>query len=103
MLLACAVLPEYQHAHVCWGHQSYPVHDFPEGGTVTGKHGHTVLPDTPFFQYGAEHGDEPVLDQLFGYIVQRAELHTLHRCIHFGIIGHDDERLHHPFFAHPAQ
>ena len=36
---------------------------------VTGKHGHTVLPDTPFLQYGAEHGDETVLDQLFGYVL----------------------------------
>ena len=23
--------------------------------------------------------------------------------MHFGIVGHDDERLHHAFLAHPAQ
>lgn len=54
MLLACAVLPEYQHAHVGGGYQPYPVHDFLEGGTVTGKDGHTAPSNTVFFQYGAE-------------------------------------------------
>ena len=31
MLLARAVLSEYQHAHVSGGYQPYPVHDFLKG------------------------------------------------------------------------
>ena len=79
MLLARAVLSEYQYAHVGWCYQPYPVHDFPEGGTVTGKHGHTAPPDIPLFQYGTEKRHEFVLHELFGYVVQRAEFHTFNR------------------------
>jgi hypothetical protein len=79
------------------------VHDFLKGGTVTGKHGHTAPPDIPFFQYAAEQRHKFVLDQLFGYVVQRTEFHAFHRRMHFGIVGHDNERLHHAFLAHPAQ
>ncbi len=54
MLLARAVLSEDQHTHIGGGYQPYPVHDFLEGGTVTGKDGHTAPSNTVFFQYGAE-------------------------------------------------
>ena len=66
MLLARAVLSEYQYAHVGWCYQPYPVHDFPEGGTVTGKHGHTAPPDIPLFQYGTEKRHEFVLHECLG-------------------------------------
>ncbi len=44
-----------------------------------------------------------VLHELLGYVVQRAEFHTFNRRMHFGIVGHDDERLRHTLFAHPTQ
>ena len=103
MLLARAVLSEYQHAHVGGGYQPYPVHDFPEGGTVTGKHGHTASPDIPFFQYGAEQRHEFVLHELLGYVVQRTEFHTFNCRMYFGIVGHDDKGLHPALLAHPTQ
>ena len=103
MLLTRAVLPEYQHAHIGGGYQPYTVHDFPEGGTVTGKDGHTAPSDTAFFQYGTEQRHKFVLHELFWYVVQRTEFHTFNRRMHFGIIGHDDERLRHALLAHPAQ
>ena len=49
MLFARAVLSGYQHTHVGWGYQPYPVHDFLKGGTVTCKDGHTASPDIPLF------------------------------------------------------
>ena len=103
MLLARAVLSEDQHTHVGWCYQPYPVHDFLKGGTVTGKHGHTASPDIPFFQYGTEQRHEFVLHELFGYVVQRTEFHAFNRRMHFGIVGHDDERLRHTLLAHPTQ
>ena len=44
-----------------------------------------------------------VLHELLGYVVQRTEFHAFNRRMYFGIVGHDDERLRHAFFAHPAQ
>ena len=102
MLLARTVLPEYQYTHIGRGYQPYPVHDFLKGGTVTGKNGHTASPDTPFFQDVAKQRHKFILHKLFGNVVQRAEFHAFHRRMHFGIVGHDDERLHHAFLAHPS-
>ena len=56
-----------------------------------------------FFQNVAEQRDQPVLDQQFGYVVQRAELHAFHGGMHLGIVSHDDERQCQPFFPHPPQ
>ena len=64
---------------------------------------HTASPDIPFFQYGTEQRHEFVLHELFGYVVQRTEFHAFNRRMHFGIVGHDDERLRHTLLAHPAQ
>ena len=52
MLLARAVLSEYQHAHVGGGYQPYPLHDGLERRAVTREQGHTVSSGVPFFQYG---------------------------------------------------
>ena len=103
MLLARAVLPEYQHAHVGGGYQPYPLHDGLERRAVTREQGHTASPDIPLFQYGTEQRHEFVLHELFGYVVQRTEFHAFNRRMHFGIVGHDDERLHPALLAHPAQ
>ena len=49
MLLARAVLPEYQHAHVGGGYQPYPLHDGLERRAVTREQGHTAPSGVPFF------------------------------------------------------
>ena len=103
MLLARAVLPEYQHAHVGGGYQPYPLHDGLERRAVTREQGHTAPSDIPFFQYGTEQRDELVFHKLLGYVVQRAEFHAFHCRMHFGIVGHDDKGLHPTLLAHPAQ
>ena len=69
---------------------------------LRGEHGNTVSSGIPFFLYTAEQRDEFVLYKSLGYVVKRAEFHALHSSVHFGVVGHDDERLHHPFLAHPA-
>ena len=103
MLLACAVLSEYHHAHVGDGYQLYPVHDFLKGGTFTGEHGHPAVSRLTLFLYGADKGDEFVLYKFLWNIVKRTEFHAFHSGMHFGIVGHDDERLHLSLLAHPAQ
>ena len=103
MLLARAVLPEYQHAHIGWGYQPYPLHDGLERRAVTREQWHTAPSGVPFFQYVPQQGDELVLHKLLGYVVQRAEFHAFNRRMHFGIVGHDDKGLHPALLAHPAQ
>lgn len=93
MFLACAVLPEYHHAHIGSGYQPYPVHDFLKGGTLTGEHGHTAVSRLSFFLYGMEKWNEFVFHKLFGYVIQRTEFHAFHCRMHLGVIGHDDEGL----------
>ena len=51
MLLARAVLPEYQHAHIGGGYQPYPLHDGLERRAVTREQGHTASSDILFLQY----------------------------------------------------
>ncbi len=103
MFLARAVLSEYHHAHVGCCYQPYAVHDFLKGGTFTGEHGHTGLSRLPFFLYGTEKRDKFILHKLFGDIVYRTELHAFHCGMHFGIVCHDNERLHLSLLSHPAQ
>ena len=103
VLLASAVLSEYHYAHVGDGYQLYPVHDFLKGGTFTGEHEHPAVSRLPLLLYGADKGDEFVLYQFLWNIVCRTELHAFHGGMHFGVVGHYDERLHHPLLAHPAQ
>ena len=103
MLLACAVLTEYHHAHIGSRHQPYAVHDFLKGGTFTGEHRHTALSRLSSFLYGTEKRNKFILHKLFGDIVYRTELHAFHGGMHFGIVCHDNERLHLSLLSHPAQ
>ena len=103
MLLASTVLSEYQHTHICGGYQPYPLHDGLKRRAVTGKDGHTASSCVSFLQYAAEQRDEFVLHKLLRYVVQRTEFHAFDCRMHFGIVGHDDERLHHAILSHPAQ
>lgn len=48
-------------------------------------------------------GGEFILHKLFGDIVYRTELHAFHGGMHFGIVCHDNERLHLSLLSHPAQ
>ena len=94
MLLARAVLSEYHHTHIGSGYQPYAMHDFLKGGTFTDEHGHTAVSHLTLLLYGTEKWNEFVLYQFFRYIVYRTEFHALHGSMYFGIVGHDDERLH---------
>ena len=49
MLLARAVLTEYQHAHVGWCYQPYPLHDGLKRRAVTREQRHTASSDISFF------------------------------------------------------
>ena len=103
MLLARAVLSEYHHTHIGSGYQPYAMHDFLKGGTFTDEHGHTAVSHLTLLLYGTEKWNEFVFHKLFGYVIQRTEFHTFHSSMHFGIVGHDDERLHLFFLTHPTQ
>ena len=104
MLLARAVFTQYQHAYTCRGYHTDALLDALEGRSFPFE---DRCPDIflPFLllEQGAYERQKLVLHQYLGQVIRRSELHALHRRMHFGVIGHDNERLSHARIPHLAQ
>ena len=104
MLLARAVLAQYQNAHPSGCNKVYPFLDVAVCFPLPYEYRYLALPFLfTFLDNGMEKRNEFVLHQLFGNIVQRTELHALHCRMHFGIVGHNNERLPFVIDTHPFQ
>ena len=100
MLLARAVLAQYQHAHPGGRNKMYPFLDIAVCFSLPYEYRDLALPFLfTFLDNGTEKRYEFVLHQLFGNVVQRTEFHALHGSMYFGIVSHDDERLHHAILS----